>query len=176
MTDGFAYPTASRHGPIRASANARTVEDENSPRRNAWPGERTASPRRATSCNQWQIAPCLRSRAVRCRRLDLPPGPDRVPSRGRPPLPADFTHHPLCVMRTDKPRVRDRYITHPPPALPTHQAATRQTTRRQGGPRRPRPPARRSDLAPTHPQPAAAVSDARCRTPTQIWASSWSSR
>jgi hypothetical protein len=62
----------------------------------------------------------------------------------RSPLPA------LGTNRSVSARLQTSRLPRP---LPTHQAASRQTTPRQGRPDRPRPPAHRSNLAHAHPQP-----------------------
>src|ERR671910_545006 len=82
---------------------------------------------------------CPRSLPIRRLR------PARPALQTRPPLP------PLGADRSDHPRLQAPALPRP---LPAHQDPARQPTRAQGRPGRPRPPARRSDLAHAHPRPA----------------------
>jgi transposase len=69
--------------------------------------------------------------------------PARPARQTRPPLPA------LGARRGRHPRMHRPPLSRP---LPADEGAHRQTARRQGRPSRPRPPARRSDLAHAHPR------------------------
>jgi transposase len=80
--------------------------------------------------------------------------PARLPvRRKRPPRPARKERPPLPALGAD----RGHRSRQPPPrllrALRANQAPARQAARPQGRPGRPRPPARRGDLAHAHPQP-----------------------
>ena len=71
----------------------------------------------------------------------------------RPPRPAQQERPPLPALGAD----RGHHPRQPPPRLPrplrADKTQARQTARPQGRPSRPRPPARRGDLAHAHPQP-----------------------
>jgi transposase len=81
--------------------------------------------------------------------------PARLPvRRGRPPRPARQARPPLPALGAGRGGDARPHPPRLPRPLPAHQEPSRQTTRRQGRPGRPRAPTRRGDLAHAHPRPA----------------------
>ncbi len=73
--------------------------------------------------------------------------------RVRPPRPARQERTPLPPLGACRSRYARLHPPRLPRPLPAHENPSRQAARRQGRPGRPRPPARRGDLAHAHPQP-----------------------